>query len=94
MAFAVADRGVVDDGVEMSVSIDLLGDAFRAADGVQIADDDRIRFRRRPLRVVGPGAVARMQDDRVPLLGQEASRHQAKTIRGAGNEDARHRGLR
>jgi hypothetical protein len=70
MPFAIADRRIVDYGVEVPQRIDLDGDVLRPGDRLQVADHHRFglgQFSPSVLRTVG---VAGMQDDPVAAARQ------------------------
>src|SRR5580704_13353362 len=88
--FAVPDAGVMDDGIERSDGVGLVGQDARLSDTRQIADDHVSRAGYRFHRLTRTVCVARMQDDLV-VGGDEALRgHLPKTVGGAGDENASH----
>ena len=67
MAFAIADRGIVDHRIEAAEFIDLGSNILGAGDGLEVADDDRLGLGQRAPGVFCAGGVAGMQDDLVAL---------------------------
>ena len=90
MPFAIADGGVVNDGVEGAERVDLGRQVLGGGDAREVADDDSFGLGQGPFGVRGAGVVARMQDDLVALIGEKLAGHEAETIGRTGNEDARH----
>ena len=90
LPLAIADGGVVNDGVESAERVDLGRQVLRRGDARKVADDDRFGLGQGLFGVRGAGVVARMQDDLVPLIGEKLADHQSETVGRTGDEDARH----
>jgi hypothetical protein len=79
VSLAKADSGIVDHGVEDAEPVRLLSDDAGAGDAREIPDNDCASLWQCPARVVGPGLIARMQNDLVPLFDQQLAGHEAET---------------
>ena len=71
MALAIADRRIVDHGVEAAQRIDLGRDVLRAGDGLEIADDDGLRLGQGAPGFLGTVGVAGMKDDLVAFACEQ-----------------------
>ena len=90
MPFAIADGGVVNDGVERPKRVDLGREVLGGGDAREVADHDRFGLGQGLLRVRRARVAARMQDDPVALIGENLADHQSETVGRTGDEDARH----
>ena len=63
MAFAIADGGVVNDGVERAERVDLGREVLGGGDAGEVADDNGFRLGQGLFGVRRAGVVARVQDD-------------------------------
>jgi hypothetical protein len=78
VTFAVANRGIMDHGIEAAECIDPRGDFFRAGDGIEVALDDGFGTGQSTLCVSGPRTVTGMKDHLMTLLDEQFACHQAK----------------
>src|SRR5262245_46455486 len=81
VGLAIADSGVVDDGVETAERVDLRRNILDTGTGLQIAGDHLLGARLCPPRIVSALAIARMEANPMPLLDEQLSSHQAKSGR-------------
>ena len=88
VALSIADRGVVNDGVETAERIDLGSNVLGASNCIDIAYYDRFRFWQFLSGVFCPLGITGMQNDAVALIDEQIGRHHAETRRRTGNEDA------
>jgi hypothetical protein len=65
-----------------------------AASVEKIADQYRLRLRQRDPRALSPCLAPGMKHDHMPMVGREATRHQAEPIRRPGDDDICHFVLR
>ena len=86
----VADPGVVDDRVVPAQRVGLPGDLVHALDGGQVTDHHMRGGGQRGPGVAGPGLVAGVQGDLVPVAGQQLARHQAEAVGRAGDQYPSH----
>ena len=70
--------------------VDLGRQVLRGGDAREVADDDRFGFGQGLFGVRRSRVVARMQDDLMPLIGENLTDHEAEAVGRTGNEDARH----
>jgi hypothetical protein len=80
----------VDYGAEAAELIDLSSNAPGPGDGREISGDDSLGAGCRCEGVTAPTIISPMQDDVVALFDQELGRHETKTVRRSGYEDACH----
>jgi hypothetical protein len=77
-----------------SPSVRLIRDVAHGRERRKIGDQRRLGLRQRDPRALSPCLVPGMEHDHMPLLGQEATRHQAEPIRRPGDEGFCHFVLR
>jgi hypothetical protein len=76
VSFSVANRGIVYHCIEVAEGIDARSDFLCTADGLQVALHDVFRPGERPLGVIDPSSVTRVQNDPMTLIDEELARHQ------------------
>jgi hypothetical protein len=86
----IADCGIVDNGVERTQPIHLLGHAASLRDAREITDHNGLRARNSGPRFLSPPLIPSMQNYVVPPLNHKLSRHFSQPIRRTGNEYSRH----
>jgi hypothetical protein len=89
----IPDACVVDDRVERTEAVDLLGHIAGLRNAAQITDDDAFRSRHSGKRLFTPLLAARVQDRAMPLFDEELGRHLAQTVGRTCNKHACHNRL-
>jgi len=87
---AVADRRIVDHGVEASEAIGGARQLADLRDAREVAGEGGLRPRRGRTRISRALLAASVKRDLVPLVEQQLRGHQAEPVGGSGNQHARH----
>src|SRR5579872_620264 len=90
MGFAVANRCVVDHGIDAAERLDLRRDVLGSSYGLDIADRDRLCLWQLQASLVSSLGIPGVQHDAVALACEHLGRHQAKSGGRSRDEDARH----
>jgi hypothetical protein len=90
LSFLVADRGVVDDGIEGWQGVGLRGDVFCCGDAAEVAGNGVCGAGSGCHRVFGALGVAGVEGDAVTLGNQELGGHFAEAVGGAGDKNPGH----
>lgn len=80
----------MDHGIESSQPVDLSREPFRLLDARQLRAETGLRAREGGHGVGAALTVAGVEDDLVALGDEEAGRHLADAVGGAGYEDTCH----
>jgi hypothetical protein len=75
IGFSVTDPGIVDNGIETTEPVDLLGDGFRLRDARQVADDDVLGAGDLFPGLVRARGAARVHHDLVSFFDQKLGGH-------------------
>src|SRR4029077_11262491 len=90
LLLAIADGGIVNDGVESAERVDLGRQGLGSGDPRKVSNTGRFVLGWGFFGVRRSRVVTRMQDDLVPLIGEKVTGHQSEAVGRTGDEDARH----
>ena len=82
------DTGIVNDGIQQSEQVDLVGDAHHVGSYRQVADDEVSATRDEIIDVACSFGVPGVHDDAVPVVEERSRRGLAESGRRAGDEHA------
>ena len=75
VSLTVADRSIMDHGIEAAQIIDARSDLLCTRDGVEVTFHDGFGSGHRALGVIGAGSVTSVQDDLMALVDQQLPCH-------------------